>query len=65
MAKLGRKVSRECGVISTAVIPGRRHAPSPESITTELCLGHDGAPAIIKQAVVVMDSGPALPRVPE
>jgi hypothetical protein len=28
------------------VIPGRRNAPSPESITTELRLGNDGAPVV-------------------
>jgi hypothetical protein len=46
------------------VIPGRRSAPSPESITTELRLGRDGAPVMFESAVLLMDSGLDAPHRP-
>ena len=51
MSQLGRQVSREGGVVCATdaiVIPGRRYAPSPESITTKLRLGHDAARVMFK-----------------
>ena len=65
MAKLGRKLSRERGVISTAV-PGRARAASPyslhrhsgtresagpESITTNVDVEHDCRPIVPQNAI--------------
>jgi hypothetical protein len=44
-AKLSFVIPR-CASSPYFVIPGRRNAPSPESITTKLRLGHDAAPVM-------------------
>jgi hypothetical protein len=50
---------------TSAVIPGRRFAPSPESITTKLRLGHDAAPVMFNINIGGYGFRARAPRAPE